>query len=73
MASYYLFITKYTKNFLHVLVSSVEVLKKICSVIEKMNLCEGNDEDFLVEMIKRKGGVVRNGEVVTSYLDMITI
>ncbi len=45
---------------LPVLVSSVEILKKICSAIEQMNLlCEGNDEDFLVEMIKRKGGVVR--------------
>ncbi len=58
---------------LPVLVSFVEILKKICSAIEQMNLCEGNDEDFLVEMIKRKGGVVRNGEVVTSYLDMNTI
>ncbi len=65
MASYYLLITKYKE--LPVLVSSVEILKKICSAIEQ---CEGNDEDFLVEMIKRKGGVVRNGEVVTSYLDM---
>ncbi len=55
---------------LPVLVSSVEILKKICSAIEQMNLCEG---DFLVEMIKRKGGVVLNGEVVTSYLDMNTI
>lgn len=48
-------------------VTSVGVISTLCNSIEKMYVCEGNSDDEFVSMINNKGGVIKNGDVVSAY------
>ena len=51
------------------LVTSTEFLNVICSTIQSMNVCEGNRDDFFIEMIRNKGGEIKKNETVMAFFD----
>ena len=70
MGKYYLPTTSYMK----IIQSwSEKILSDICRAVQQMAVCEGNSDDSLVDMVRSKGGVIMNGEVVTASLDENTI
>ena len=51
------------------LVTSVETLNKLCSSVECMKICSGNDDECFVSIVKDRGGVIMKNEAMTAYLD----
>ncbi len=49
--------------------STAGVIVSICTAIERMNLCEGNNDDVFVNIINGKGGVIRSGDEVSAYYE----
>ena len=37
--------------------------------IQSMNVCEGNRDDFFIEMIRNKGGEIKKNETVMAFFD----
>ena len=49
------------------LVTSTEFFNVICSTIQSLNVCEGNSDDFFIEMIRNKGGEIKKNETVMAF------
>lgn len=46
-----------------------ENICRICSYIEHMALCKGNDDDDFVDIVQSKGGAIKKEGTVSAYLD----
>ena len=51
-------------------ITSVETLTKICTSVEGMKVCTGNEDDSFVNILRDKGGAIKRDETVTAYLDV---
>ena len=54
-------------NELPTFVTSTEFFNVICSTIQSLNVCEGNGDDFFIEMIRNKEGEIKKNETVMAF------
>ena len=59
-------VVRYMMNFQHWL-HPQNFFNVICSTIQSLNVCEGNSDDFFIEMIRNKGGEIKKNETVMAF------
>ena len=51
------------------IVISADSIRKICSTMQDMSICEGNIDESFIDIIKSKGGSIEKNGAVTAYFE----